>query len=173
MVKRKLRKASSYGTDSATPSDGLVVRNQILLSLPPSEYSPVFAELEFVELPSHTQLIEMGAPIQKGWFLNSGLASVLSVMKDGKSVEVGLTGKEGFVGLPIIVGLHTSANRVVMQVAGSAFRISRPSLARLLSQCPQLQRSLNRYAQELGLQSAQAAACNRLHEVAQRLARWL
>ncbi len=54
MVKRKLRKASSYGTDSAAPSDGLVVRNQILLSLPPSEYSPVFAELESVALPSHT-----------------------------------------------------------------------------------------------------------------------
>ena len=85
----------------------------------------------------------------------------------------GLTGKEGFVGLPIVVGLHTSAHRVVMQVGGSALRISRTSLARLLFQCPQLERSLNLYAQELGLQSAQAAACNRLHAVEKRLARWL
>ena len=94
-------------------------------------------------------------------------------MSDGKSVEVGLTGKEGFVGLPVVVGLNTSANWVVTQIAGTALRISARKLADVLRQCPQLERALNRYSQSLGLQSTQVAACNRLHEVEERLARWL
>jgi CRP-like cAMP-binding protein len=173
MVKRKSSKARFPVGFSGNASNGDGIHNEILRALPPSEWDLVFPELQLIDLRSQHRLTEAGATIQSGWFPNNGLASVLSVMRDGKSVEVGLTGKEGFVGLPLVVGLRTSANRVVMQVAGSGLRVSRASLARLLSQCPQLARSLNLYAQELGLQSAQAAACNRLHEVEQRLARWL
>jgi CRP-like cAMP-binding protein len=169
-------RSESVLSGSSTPApqgNSHSVHNEILLSLPSSEYDLVFPQLEFVDLPTHERLSETGEPIQHGYFVNGGLASVLSVMASGKSVEVGLTGKEGLVGLPLVVGLNTSANRVVMQVAGSAFRVPRASLVRLLVECPQLERKLNRYAQEFGLQSSQAAACNRLHGVEQRLARWL
>jgi CRP-like cAMP-binding protein len=71
------------------------------------------------------------------------------------------------------VGLKTSATRVVVQIAGSAFRMSAANLRRVLRKCSQLEKLLNRYSQELAMQSMQVAACNRLHEVPERLARWL
>ncbi|MFZ3217092.1 MAG: Crp/Fnr family transcriptional regulator [Candidatus Acidiferrales bacterium] len=94
-------------------------------------------------------------------------------MTGGKSVEAGLAGKEGFAGLPLAVGLKTSSTQVLMQVAGSAYRIGATDFLDVLSRSPELAKSLNRYAQNLGLQAVHVAACNRLHEVDERLARWL
>jgi CRP-like cAMP-binding protein len=153
--------------------NGRVTQNTILRSLPSKEFSSVFPALELQELPTHVVLNEMSEPIEFAYFIESGLASVLNVMQDGKSVEVGLTGSEGFVGIPLLVGFNSSPSRVVMQIEGSGFKISAKDLATVLSTCPKLERSLLRFAQELAVQAAQVAACNRLHEVDERLARWL
>jgi CRP-like cAMP-binding protein len=153
--------------------NGRVTQNKILRSLPSKEFSSVFPALELQELPTHVVLNEMSEPIEFAYFIESGLASVLNVMQDGKSVEVGLTGSEGFVGIPLLVGFNSSPSRVVMQIEGSGFKISAKDLATVLSTCPKLERSLLRFAQELAVQAAQVAACNRLHEVDERLARWL
>lgn len=158
---------------SANGSEPPAVRNEILLSLPAKERATVLAELEFGELRAHDLLNEMGEVIEYCYFMNSGMTSILTVMADGKGVEVGLTGKEGFVGLPVIVGLKTSPTRAIVQITGSAFRLSVAQVLRALSRCPQLEKRLNRYSQELSMQATQVAACNRLHEVEQRLARWL
>jgi CRP-like cAMP-binding protein len=159
---------------NGAPSNGRrTLRNTILLNLPRAEYDRVFPKLRFVELPTQTALTEMGKPIEFGWFLNAGLGSILNVLSTGKSVEVGLSGHEGFVGIPLIAGLRSSPTRVVMQVAGSGYKISAKALARVLRECPQLEKSLQQYGQELVLQASHVAACNRLHEVEQRLARWL
>jgi len=149
------------------------LQNLILLSLPAKERDPVFKSLEFVDLPTPSVLHEAGEPIKFAYFIESGLASVLTIMLDGKSVEVGLAGKEGFIGLPLIVGLSTSATRVIMQVGGSAQRINTKDLLKLLPTCPVLAKRLSRYSLDLGTQAAHVAACNRLHEVEERLARWL
>ncbi len=122
---------------------------------------------------SHDLLNEMGEPIEYCYFMNSGMTSILTIMGDGKGVEVGLTGKEGFIGLPLVVGLKTSATRAIVQITGSAFRLSAARALQALNKCPQLSRRLNRYSQELGMQATQVAACNRLHDVEERLARWL
>jgi len=153
--------------------DGGTVHNKILLGLPPKERSTILPDLDFVEIRTHDVLHDAGNPISHGYFINDGLASFLSVMKNGKSVEVGLAGAEGFVGLPLVVGLSTSPTRVVMQVQGSAFRLKRAKLQDVLRRCPQLQRQLNRFTQAMTMQAAQVAACNRVHEVDERLARWL
>src|SRR5205814_4414949 len=105
--------------------------------------------------------------------MNSGLASILTVMEQGKNVEVGLVGKEGFVGIPLLVGFSTSHSQAVIQIEGSAFRISAQELAMVLSQSPTLKRKLHQYEQTFAIQATQVAACNRLHEVDERLARWL
>jgi CRP-like cAMP-binding protein len=76
-------------------------------------------------------LHEAGEPIKFAYFIESGLASVLTMMVDGKSVEVGLAGKEGFIGLPLLVGFATSATRVIMQVRGSAYRINAKKFLKL------------------------------------------
>jgi len=173
--KRASRSRVNGKNDRAKPNDhlGHLVHNRLLLSLPRKLRNELFASLEPVRLPVRTVLCEMGAAIRHAYFINSGLASILSVMSNGKSVEVGLTGKEGFVGVPLIVGYKTSPTRVIMQIAGAAFRVDAKDLTSLLQRHAQLDRSLQRYSQEVALQAAQVAACNRLHDVDARLARWL
>jgi CRP-like cAMP-binding protein len=153
--------------------DGQTVENEILLSLSAKERDLIFPQLTFMELRTHMVLHEPGEPIRFGYFLNSGLASVLTVLTEGKSVEVGLTGKDGFVGLPLIVGFSTSPTRTVIQIEATGFRINAKDLTQALRQSPGLVNRLQRYVQVLGMQGTQVAACNRLHEVDERLARWL
>jgi CRP-like cAMP-binding protein len=95
--------------------DGQIVENEILVGLSAKERDLIFPQLIYMELRTHMVLHEPGEPIRFGYFLNSGLASVLTVLTEGKSVEVGLTGKEGFVGLPLLVGFSTSPTRTVIQ----------------------------------------------------------
>ena len=156
-----------------TTKNGQAIHNKILLGLPGKEGSAVREKLEFVPLPTHSVLHEAEEIIKFAYFVNEGLASVLNVMSDGKSVEVGLLGTDGFVGTPLVAGYQTSPSRVIMQIAGSAFRIGAKELARAMLECPQLTLAMHRFVQELALQSQQVAACNRLHEVEERLARWL
>src|SRR4029077_6383279 len=92
---------------------------------------------------------------------------------DGKSVEVGLVGKEGFVGVPLVAGFRTSPTRAVAQIEASAFRVDGETLMVILRQCPRLERRLQQFSQIMAMQVTQIAACNRLHEVNERLARWL
>jgi len=153
--------------------DGHALENEILRALSPRERELILPNLTFVDLPTHTVLHEPGEAIKFGYFLNSGLASVLTVMSEGKSVEVGLTGKEGFVGLPLVVGFSTSPTRTVIQIAATGFRINTKNLEQAMHVSTSLMGFLQRYVQVLGMQSTQVAACNRLHEVDERLARWL
>ena len=149
------------------------VQNLILKGLPRQEFATVTASLELVRLKLHQVMHEAGEVIRSGYFMNDGMGSVLTVQPDGKSVEVGLIGKEGFVGLPVVFGFKTSALRVVTQADGTAYRIDVTTLKKILPQCPVLERALQRFAMVLAMQSTQLAACNRLHDVEERLARWL
>lgn len=147
--------------------------NEILLSLPAKESAIVLPELEPVDLRSHEVLNEMGEQIQSCYFVNTGMVSILTVMGDGKGVEVGIAGKEGFIGLPVIAGFRSSATRAIVQIAGTAFRVTAAKIGQIVPKCPLLERKLNRYAQLLAMQASQVAACNRLHDVEERMARWL
>ena len=149
------------------------LRNKILLALSKADCAAIFAKLEFVSLPVHSVLNEAGEAIKFAYFINDGLASVLTIISDGKSIEVGLGGREGFVGTPLIVGFSSSHTRTIMQVAGSAFRIKASDLKSALRECPALELSLQQHAQQMTMQASQVAACNRIHEVEERLARWL
>ena len=153
--------------------DGNGTANLILKDLPKKECAQIFSELEFVRLKLHTVLHEAGEVIRSTYFMESGLASVLAVQPDGKSVEVGLIGKEGFIGLPVIFGLKTSALRVVVQGDGTAHRLDTATLHGLIPHCSKLERRLHIFSMIFAMQSTQLAACNRLHEVEERLARWL
>jgi len=158
---------------SYTDADGNRIQNDILLDLPLKERDLLLAKLEFVRLKIHHLLHEAGDTLKSAYFCNSGMVSILSVFPDGKSVEVGLVGKEGFVGLPLIAGFHTTPTRAVAQIEATAFRMDAEGLTTLLPQCPELQRRLQQFSQLMAMQATQIAACNRLHEVNERLARWL
>lgn len=153
--------------------NGHKVHNKILLGLPNEESTEIFSKLEFVSLPVRTVLNEAGLPIKDVFFMNDGLASILTTLAEGKSVEVGLCGKEGFVGLPLVVGFTSSPTRALVQVAGSGFKMKAKDFTVALRDCPSLAAVLQRFALEMALQSSQGAACNRAHEVDERLARWL
>jgi CRP-like cAMP-binding protein len=158
---------------SKSDGDGHPIHNQILLNLPRQERDLLIPKLEFVRLNTHQVLHESGDTLKSAYFCNTGLVSILSVMSDGKMVEVGLIGKEGFVGLPLVAGFRSSPTRAEVQIEGSAFRVDGESLIALLRQCPQLESQLQRFSQIMAMQVTQIAACNRLHEVDERLARWL
>jgi CRP-like cAMP-binding protein len=162
-------------TDGQSPPliDGHPVENEILLSLPANERDQIFPLLTFIELRTHHVLHEPGDVITFGYFPNNGMTSILTVLAEGKSVEVGLTGKDGFVGLPLIVGFSSGPTQAVVQIAGSALRITARALIQVVRQCPVLANRLQRYVQMLAMQGTQVAACNRLHEVDDQLARWL
>ena len=153
--------------------DGNHIHNEILLSLPSTESDLLFSKLEFVRLKTHHVLHEPGDTLKSAYFCNSGLVSILSVFPDGKSVEVGLIGKEGFIGAPLVAGFRTAPTRAVAQIEGSVFRIDGEALMGLLHECPKLERKLQQFSQVMAVQTTQIAACNRLHEVNERLARWL
>ncbi len=153
--------------------DGKEIGNLVLLALPQKESAQIFPSLEFVRLNLHHLMHEAGEVIKSAYFLNNGMASVLTVQPDGKSVEVGLIGKEGFVGLPVIFGFKTSPLRVVIQADATAYRIDVTTLRKFLPECPELEKRTQRFAMILAMQSTQLAACNRLHDVEERLARWL
>ena len=116
--------------------------NRILSGLPKREGALLFPELEFVSIPQRTILNDAGGDILSAYFVASGVASVLNVMSNGASIEVGLIGSEGFVGLPLVSGLRSSASQVVMQVEGSAFRIAARKFLPALQECPVLARRL-------------------------------
>src|SRR5213075_2814553 len=149
--------------------DGNHINNLILLSLPASERKIVFDNLEFVRLIPQQVLHETGDTLKSGYFCDTGMISILSVFSDGKSVEVGLVGKEGFLGLPLIAGFRTAATRATVQIDGTAFRVDADKLTMLLRQCPTLAQKLQQFSQVMTMELPQIAACNRLHEVEERL----
>ncbi len=156
-----------------TDGDGNLIHNKILLALPPEELNQALPKLEFVRLKLHQLLYEAGDTIKSGYFMNDGMISILAVQPDGKSVEVGLIGNEGFVGLPLLVGYRSSPTRLITQADGSAFRCEAETLRELARRCPVLEQQLHRFGQRLAMQTMQIAACNRLHDVEERLARWI
>ena len=133
----------------------------------------LLAELEFVRLRTGQLLHEVGDTLKSAYFCNSGLVSILSVFPDGKSVEVGLIGKEGFVGIPLIAGFRRAATRAVVQIEATAFRIDAENLTETLRKFPRLERQMQQFSQILAMEVTLVAACNGLHEVEERLARWL
>jgi CRP-like cAMP-binding protein len=153
--------------------EGKRVGNKILLSIPDKEYAVIRPHLEFLSMPHHLSLYEPGQPLKFGHFPNAGMVSLVIATEDGRTVEVGEVGREGFAGTQAAVGINRNEVREVVQIAGDGFRVKISALKSVLQSAPGLQRTLTRYAIVQGMQFAQTAACNRLHNIEQRLARWL
>jgi len=170
-----LRRKSTQATQDGnrTNAAGKPIRNKILLAMTGVEFPVIRPRLEYVALPSHLRLHEPHRAFKFVYFPNEGLISLVVAMANGKTVEAGIVGSEGVAGLPAVAGLTRGPLREVMQIGGNGFRIRIRDLAKTLDYTPNLQRILERYTMMLGLHVAQTAACNRLHDIDQRLARWL
>jgi CRP-like cAMP-binding protein len=159
--------------DQRTNGEGKQVSNRILLATPDNEYELMRPDLTYIDLPHHLSLHEPAQKIEFVYFPNRGMVSQVVVTKDGRTVEVGVVGKEGYVGAGLATGLSRSSVREVIQIAGDGFRMMGNALERILQSAPQLRVLLNRHTGLQGMQVAQTAACNRLHDIQQRLSRWL
>jgi CRP-like cAMP-binding protein len=115
----------------------------------------------------------MGEPIRHVYFPTTALVSLMIVLEDGKQVEMAAVGREGLVGLPLALGSDTDGHVAMTQIPGSALRLQTDAFRAVLGVAPELQQVLGRYALVLLTQAGQAAACNGLHALAERGARWL
>ncbi|MGA9528718.1 MAG: Crp/Fnr family transcriptional regulator [Terriglobales bacterium] len=152
---------------------GKAVSNAILLSLPDDEYVRLRPHLEPVDLPQYEILHEPAQKIDFAYFLDDGMTSLVALNTDGRSVEVGIVGREGMVGLPLMMGLQRATFRAIMQMSGKGVRVRANVFQDVLDSMPVLRSQLGQFALMHGMQAAQLAACNRLHDIDQRLVRWL
>jgi CRP-like cAMP-binding protein len=148
-------------------------KNRLLAALPAEEYERLVPHLELVSLPVNQVLYEVGEPIEYVYFPHQAIVSLISIMEDGSTVEAGMVGNDGMVGLPVILGGNKTSNQAFVQVAGNGMRMKAELLKSEFNRGGALQNLLLRYTQALLTQVSQGVACNRLHTIEERLARWL
>jgi len=145
----------------------------LLAALPKEEYQQLLAKLEPFPLVFGEVIYESGDLIRNVYFPTSGIISLLAAVEDRATLEVGIVGREGMVGLPAFMGVKTSGNRAVVQGAGEALRMKAKAFRKECENGGFLSRLLRRYSHSRLTQIAQGAACNRFHPIDARLARWL
>lgn len=148
-------------------------RNMLLAALPAAEYKRLLPLLTPVSMSLGETLYDMGERIEYVYFLDAAVVSLVTHLKDGDSVEVGMIGGEGMVGLPVALGDDVAQNHAVVQIADGAMRMEAAALAKQMKRGGRLQELLLRYSLTLLRQVSQTAACNRNHSLGERLARWL
>lgn len=141
--------------------------------MPPDEYQRLLPHLESVPLPLGWAVYESGSKLEHVFFPTEGIVSLLSVMENGASAEIAVTGNEGLVGVALFMGGESTPSRAIVQSAGSAYRLEAEVLKREFERGANLQLLLLRYTQALITQMAQTAVCNRHHALDQQLCRWL
>ena len=146
-------------------------KNRVLAALPKAEIDRLAPYLSPVTLKLRTQLLD--GKVDHAYFLEEGLASVVLSLEDGSTVEVGVIGIDGVVGLPILLGAESMPGETFIQVTGSGYRIDAKRLKNEFERNGKLRDHLQKYLLANLIQSAQNAACNRLHTISERLARWL
>ncbi len=146
-------------------------RNRILASLPKEQIARLAPHLSLMALEQEKTLLDGRAAY--GYFLEDGIASVVVTLDSGHTVEVGIIGLEGIVSLPILFGTDSAPGRTFLQISGSGYRIPAAKLKEEFDRPGALRETINKYMQAFFVQSAQTAACNRLHSIEERLSRWL
>ncbi len=152
------------------PSD---CENLLLNSFVPEDQELLLSQSKSLDLPLRTVLYEAEEPPQYAYFITSGLASVVTSMRDGNTAEVGIIGREGLVGGLHLLGPAPIPTRCFMQLAGSGIRVPFALLQTAFRDRAPMRQRILEFIQEQTLTVSQTAACNRLHEAEERLARWL
>ena len=156
------------------PKEHHPIKNRILAALTRKEYQRLLPDLELTALPLDVILYKSGDAIQYVYFPESGVVSLVTNMTDGATIEVGLIGREGMVGIPVLLGDDIAFEESIVQIAGSAMRMRSDVLKEgLKMNHSPLLTELLLYTRTLMKQVAQTAACNSQHTVEERLARWL
>ena len=152
---------------------GPVRANRLLGLLPTKDYRRLHPQLERIPLTFRQPLYEAGQPLSFVYFIETGVASLVRTMANGRPVEVGTIGNEGMVGLPVLLGDDRAPTSVYVHVPGTGMRMTAARFERELANSASLRRVMLRYAHVLFNHVAQSAACNQSHTLQQRYCRWM
>lgn len=147
--------------------------NLLLARLPESELALVLERSEQFSATLRQEFFELREPIDKVYFPLTGMASLVTVLRDGTSLEGMTVGREGFVGLPLFHGVKTHRSMGMCQIEGDFLEMSADDFVEMIAKTPKLEAQLHIYSQFSSEVLTQSAACNGTHLVEQRCARWL
>ena len=149
------------------------MQNHLLAALPAADYARLAPDLRLIPMPLGWAVYESGGPQGYIYFPTDAIVSLLYVLEDGDSTELGVVGNDGLVGISLFMGGETTPSRAVVQNAGHGYRVKASVLKAEFGHGGALQHLLLRYTQALITQMMQTAVCNRHHSVDQQLCRWL
>ncbi len=149
------------------------VENRLLAALPPEEFNRLLPHMEVVHMPQSEVVYEMGETIRDLYFPNTGMISLLSMDASGTTIEVGMVGSEGVLGLPVVLRLSTTPYLAMIQITADVVRIKGSVARDEFDRGGRFQDLLLRYTHVLLTQISQSAVCNRFHTIEKRLCRWL
>ena len=149
------------------------VENNIIAKLPANELAAFLDRAEKISSPLRETLFEINEPFERVLFPATGMGSLVTVLKDGTTLEAMTVGREGFMGLPLFHGITVARCKGICQVEGDFYQVAPDDFVSLLKIAPELRLMLHRYAQFANEVVAQSAACNSMHLIEQRCARWL
>ena len=161
------------GASAPTPAATARTRNKILNLLPPKDLGAVLERSELVTVKSEQAIFERGQPIPYAYFPDNCVISLVTEMSDGDTVEAMTVGNDGFVGIAVFHEVDDSWLKAIGQISGEANRIATRDFRELTEGSKALDHLLHRYSQFIFETVSQSAACNRLHVIEQRAARWL
>ena len=159
-------------SSNLVPGGGALL-NKLLAALPVSDWMRIKRYLSVLETPAGETLCELESRLDYAYFPTTSIISIRHVADDGGSTEVATIGNEGLVGVSLVMGGGTTANRVVVQNDGQVYRLKREILQDEFSRGGAMQHVLLRFTHALLTQISQMAACNRRHSIDQQLCRWL
>ena len=147
--------------------------NYLLAALPKKEFDGIKSKLKIVSLELGQSLYEFGEKMEYAYFPTTAIISMLYIMENGATAEIGIVGNDGLLGITLFTGGDSTTNRAIVQSAGNAFRMNPMDLKEEFAKGRVFQKLLLRYTQALITQISQTAVCNRLHPIEQHLCRWL
>ena len=148
-------------------------RNRLLRALPASNLKRLMPELEHIDCPRERVLLDADSPLGHVYFPDRGVVSVVAVYADGNIIEMATIGREGCAPVQAIFGAKASSDRLLVQIPGTAAKISRAAFTRAMAAMPPFRNLMISYVQAFLEQVEVSAACNGRHSVKERLARWL
>jgi CRP-like cAMP-binding protein len=148
-------------------------KNRLLLALPSSDLNQLMPDLEQVRCQRSQVLMDADSSLDHVFFPDSGVVSVVAVYADGAVIEMATIGREGCTAVQAILGAKVSSVRLLVQIPGSAGRMSRAAFTDAMGSMPEFRNLMFEYLQAFLEQVLVSVACNGAHSLKQRLARWL
>jgi CRP-like cAMP-binding protein len=165
--------ARALPVESGSPAPARRPQNEILSRIPAAELAAIMEHAGEIHCPGRQEMFEAGDVIETVYFPLTGMASLVIVLENGTTVEAMTVGCEGFIGVPLMNGVTTARYKGICQVEGFFLGLPAEAFLSILGGLPELSRRLHRYAQYASDVAAQSAACNGVHRLEQRCARWL